>query len=316
MKNAQSSAVEPKGLMMRTLIRLCENWRAARSGHKINMREAGTILHAVLNGIYTDDQSIALQSEAQSSAEGGLREELEWLFAHVERTDDESGEWQTRRRALMERLSSPAQASAEGGLREALSWIENWFRMNIDGGGNHACPWCYKHTDSDVNDSWKTIEHSPDCLIGKALAAQPTAQTPDPDVMCPRCEGQKYDKGTCSLCGNTGRIKQGSDQAKDGPPEQARRWKAVHPQAKRSPENEGKPFDTCPTCGGPVVALVDGQPAAIVAPTAPRERVSRCKGCDDLVPFNLIEKGNVHWRYDDRTSVGKWCGPVESDKNS
>ena len=24
--------------------------------------------------------------------------------------------------------------------------------------------------------------------------------------MCPRCEGQKYDKGTCSLCGNTGRA--------------------------------------------------------------------------------------------------------------
>ncbi len=28
----------------------------------------------------------------------------------------------------------------------------------------------------------------------------------DLDTVCPRCEGQKYDKGTCSLCNNTGWV--------------------------------------------------------------------------------------------------------------
>jgi hypothetical protein len=52
-------------------------------------------------------------------------------------------------------------------LLAAIEWIEEWFEMNIDGGGNHACPYCYL---SNECESWDSIKHSGDCLIGKALA--------------------------------------------------------------------------------------------------------------------------------------------------
>lgn len=63
-------------------------------------------------------------------------------------------------------------------LREAIGWLEEHFRVNIDGGGNHACPWCYK---SRHEQPWAEIDHAPDCVIGQALA-QPCQQPQEPKL--------------------------------------------------------------------------------------------------------------------------------------
>lgn len=54
---------------------------------------------------------------------------------------------------------------------EALVWLEGYFTMHIDGGGNHACPWCYMHGDSMEGkpQPWRWIKHSEECVIGKAM---------------------------------------------------------------------------------------------------------------------------------------------------
>jgi len=77
--------------------------------------------------------------------------------------------------------------------REALTWLENWFRLNNDAGGKHACPWCYKTKDESA--AWSEIEHDADCAIGAALSEQPEA----PKLPC------KHDRldeeGICRNCG-------------------------------------------------------------------------------------------------------------------
>ncbi len=56
----------------------------------------------------------------------------------------------------------------------AMGWLEGYFINNIDGGGRHGCPWCYKA--SNMDKPWCDIEHTPDCVIGKAL--QPSETKP------------------------------------------------------------------------------------------------------------------------------------------
>jgi len=48
-----------------------------------------------------------------------------------------------------------------------IGWLEGWFQINSDGGGNHACPYCYL---SNKNEPWNTIKHSNGCLIGDTIA--------------------------------------------------------------------------------------------------------------------------------------------------
>lgn len=56
-------------------------------------------------------------------------------------------------------------------MREALGWLEEHIRVNLEGGGVHHCPWCYKRKEDDSKNGadWKDIQHSSDCMIGAAL---------------------------------------------------------------------------------------------------------------------------------------------------
>lgn len=70
-------------------------------------------------------------------------------------------------------------------LQKALFWLEGWFESNVDDGGRHACPWCYK---SEDDKQWAEVKHTPDCVIGAALATPKNAsegklQAPEPGVI-------------------------------------------------------------------------------------------------------------------------------------
>jgi len=49
-----------------------------------------------------------------------------------------------------------------------------------------------------------------DSVFAYELRSVLSAHPPEPAeevLTCPRCEGQKYDKGSCSFCNNTGRVR-------------------------------------------------------------------------------------------------------------
>jgi len=47
-------------------------------------------------------------------------------------------------------------------MREILAWIEEYFVVNVDGGGRHGCPYCYVSSDGK---KWAEMSHADGCLF-------------------------------------------------------------------------------------------------------------------------------------------------------